>query len=518
MVAHVLRLRFDLLVGAVRGDGRHRARIIAGIALIVAALAAVVVGAARLHGASDLVAQTVTVVAGSALTLGFFAAALVGGADDQLDPRRFAVLGASPGPIAAAILLASVLSVPVLALIVAAVAIGGVWTAHGASVTMTVVGMALGVVTCLLASRIALAIGGLLLRERRSRELSGVFLVALLVVIVPVAVFFASLGGEGAVPPALRDAVDVLALTPLGAAWAVPGASLGGDPVLPLLVAIATVAVLGALWFRLATLLMTTTERPGSGRERAGLGWFALTPSTPAGGTAARSLVYWLRDPRYLVNLVIVPVAAVVVVVPLLVVGVPVAYVALIPAPLMALFFGWLAHNDLAYDSTALWMHVASAMRGVSDRIGRLVPVAVLGVATLAVAVPISVSLHGRWAVLPALAGVCASLFLCGLGLSSISSAAAPYAASRPGDSPFQQPQRTNGGLAQAAVLLGALVLSVPALWFGWLALTLEAGFAWAALWTGLLVGAMVLVAGILIGGRVFDRGGGRLMEFVEST
>lgn len=517
MVAHVLRLRFDLLVGALRGDGRHRARLIVGAIVIVAALAAVVVGAGRLHGASDLVAQTVTVVAGSALVLGFFAAALVGGADDQLDPRRFAILGASPAPIAGAILLASILSVPVLALVVAAVAIGGVWIAHGAPLAAVVAAGVLGVLTCLLASRVALAIGGLLLRERRSRELSGVFVVALLVVIVPVAVFFASLGGEGAVTPELRTAVAVLSLTPLGAAWAIPGAAVDGSVGGPLIVAVVTVAALGALWFRLARALMTTTERPGSGRERAGLGWFALTPSTPAGGTAARSLVYWLRDPRYLMNLVVVPVAAVVVVVPLLVVGVPMAYIALIPAPLMALFFGWLAHNDLAYDSTALWMHVASAMRGTSDRIGRLVPVTLLGVATLAVAVPIAISLHGRWAVLPALAGVCASLFLSGLGLSSIASAAAPYAASRPGDSPFQQPQRTSGGLAQASVLLGALVLSVPALWWGWLALAVDAGYAWAALWTGLAVGVVVLVAGILVGGRVFDRRGGRLMEFVES-
>ena len=54
--------------------------------------------------------------------------------------------------------------------------------------------------------------------------------------------------------------------------------------------------------------LLTTAERPAVARERGGLGWFALTPSTPAGGIAARSLIYWLRDPRYIVNLAIVPV------------------------------------------------------------------------------------------------------------------------------------------------------------------------------------------------------------------
>ena len=43
---------------------------------------------------------------------------------------------------------------------------------------------------------------------------------------------------------------------------------------------------------------------------------------------------------------------------------------------------------------------------------------------------------------LPALAGICLSRFLCGLGLSSIASVVAPYAVSRPGESPFRQPPR----------------------------------------------------------------------------
>ena len=236
------------------------------------------------------------------------------------------------------------------------------------------------------------------------------------------------------------------------------------------------------------------------------------------GGIAARSLLYWLRDPRYVVNLVIVPIAAGVVVAPLLLVGVPVEYVALVPAPLMALFFGWLAHNDLAYDSTALWMHVASAVRGSSDRVGRLVPVLLVGTAALAVSVPLLVSLHGRWMILPAMIGVCASLFLCGLGLSSLSSVVAPYPVSRPGDSPFQQPQRTGGGLAQGVVLVGAIVVSAPALWLGWVALSGDEDAAWAALWTGLATGLVVLVAGVAGGGAYFSRRGGRLMEFAEST
>ncbi|MFT4051606.1 MAG: hypothetical protein QM677_05060 [Microbacterium sp.] len=520
MVAHVLRLRLDLLIGAWRGDARHVARMIGGLALLAAAIFGVFAGGARLRDVSDDVAVAVTVVAGSALTLGFFVAPLVGGMTDQLDPRRFAVLGFSSGRIAGVTLLASVISVQAVALVAIAVATARLWTSHGASLVITAFALVLAVVTCILLAKIALALAlaRLVLRERRSRELSGLFLVAVVAVVVPTAVFLVSLDWNGQVPSALREAVDAIAVTPLGAAWAIPGRSLQGAAAGPIAIALATILGLSLVWVWLVRLLLTTTERPGAGRERAALGWFALTPGTPAGGIAARSLVYWLRDPRYLVNLLIVPIAAVVVVLPLLLVGVPVEYIALVPAPLMALFFGWLAHNDLAYDSTALWMHVASGVRGVSDRVGRLVPVASIGGVVLAVAIPLSVSLHGRWAILPAMSGVCASLFLCGLGLSSLSSAYAPYPVSAPGDSPFQQPQRTTGAFAQSVVLLGAIVLSIPALWDGWLALASEQDPGWVGLWTGSAIGLAVLIVGVIAGGAVFDHRGGRLMEFVEST
>jgi ABC-2 type transport system permease protein len=66
-------------------------------------------------------------------------------------------------------------------------------------------------------------------------------------------------------------------------------------------------------------------------------------------------------------------------------------------------------------------------------------------------------------------------------------------------------------------VMLGAIVLSAPALWWGWLALHGDADAAIMALWGGLAIGVAVLVIGIAIGAAVFERRGGRLMEFAES-
>ena len=116
--------------------------------------------------------------------------------------------------------------------------------------------------------------------------------------------------------------------------------------------------------------------------------------------------------------------------------------------------------------------------------------------------------------------GVCAALFLTGLGLSSISSAVWPYAASRPGESPFQQPPRVGSGSAitQSFVMLGALVLSAPALWWGWVALTTDIEAASMALWGGIAIGLTVLLIGVGVGSLAFRRRSGRLMEFAESN
>lgn len=521
MAAHVLRLRIALLLGTFRGDARHVTRVALGLLLLTVATAAGCWALLSLQGSDTDVAMAVTVLCGSAVTLGFALAPLVASVEDPLDPRRFGLLSLPAGPLAGILTVAGFLSVPVFVLIALAVSAGVVWVDQGASVALTVVSVFLAVITCVLLARVGMALTSLFLRERRSRELSGLFALAILVVIVPVGVFFASLDWRGTVPSQLAEAVSLLTFTPVGAAWALPGAAaMGANLTAPLLVAIATVIVLAGVWVLLVMRLLSTTERPITTRERGGLGWFVVAPGTPGGAIAARSMLYWLRDRRYLANVIVIPIAAVLTTIPLLIVGVEPALVVLIPVPFIALFLGWLPHNDLAYDSTAVWMHIASGVRGLADRFGRLVPVLLIGVPTLAVAIPVAISMHGRWAMLPPMIGVCVALFGAALGLSSIASVVAPYAVSRPGESPFQQPQRngSSGAMAQAVVMLGAIILSAPTLWWAWLALTDDIEAGELALWAGVATGTIVFALGLAIGSAVFRRGGSRIMEFAESS
>lgn len=482
----------------------------------------VCVGIAALGAVSAMAAFVVTVLGGAAVAVGYGLASPVSGTPDQLDPRRFATLGLAPRPLAGAILLAGVISIPMLALAAVTIAVGVMWAERGAGVA-AVVGPALAFATCLLLARVGAAVTSAIGGQRRSRELTGLFILALLVVVVPVGVFFASLDWGDRVPSQLEAAARILSYTPVGAAWALPGAALAGDAVglwVPAAVAVVTVGALVAAWYALVERSLRTIDRPTTGRERGGMGWFAVTPGTPGGAIAARSLTYWLRDRRYGVNILVVPVAALLTTVPLVIAGVPLELVALIPVPIIALFFGWLPHNDVAYDSTAVWLHIASGVRGISDRVGRLVPILLIGLPTFAVAVPLAIAVNGRWAHLPALVGVTASLFLAGLGLSSVASVAAPYAVSRPGDSPFQQPQRTgSAGIAgQALVMVGTLIVSIPTLWWGWLAVTVDPSFGVAALLAGLVTGALVLAIGLAVGSTLFERRSGALMEFVEAV
>ena len=522
MAAHVLRLRLALLVGSLRGGVGHAARVGVGLIVLVAAVIAACWALTSLADGPADVLFVVTVLAGSALTLGFLLAPVIAGGDDPLDPRRFGVLGLGSGALSATLVLAAFISVPILSLIVVSTAGAVAWGEHDVSWPIGVLSVLLGALTCVLFARVCFGLSALFVKERRSRELTGLFGLAIVVIVVPTAVFVASQEWNGQVPDALADAAAVLALTPLGAAWALPGevAAGHGDAGLVFGVAAVTVAALWFAWRWTAGRLLSTTERPVSVRERAGLGWFSLTPGTPTGAIAARSLLYWSRDRRYLVNLVVVPIAAVVTVIPLLIAGVPFEIAVLVPVPFAALFLGWLPHNDLAYDSSAVWMHIAGGVHGVADRVGRLVPVLLLGVPLLAVAVPVAIALHGDWRLLPALAGVSVSLFLSALGLSSIASVVAPYAVSRPGESPFQQPQRTGSGgtIAQALVMIGAIAVTAPVLLWAWEALIDDPEGSATAMWGGIGIGLGVLVVGVAIGAFAFSRRAGRIMEFAEST
>jgi ABC-2 type transport system permease protein len=314
----------------------------------------------------------------------------------------------------------------------------------------------------------------------------------------------------------------VLSWTPIGAVWAVPASVAVGEiqqGLLQLLIAATFAYVLWKLWEMLVSLLLITPERQGSSRSFAGIGWFDHLPASRTGAIAARSLTYWARDPRYRVSLIMVPVVPVLVFVPLYIAGVPVEYLYLLPLPIMCLFLGWSLHNDVAHDNTAFWLHIASGVPGRADRLGRLVPVLIWAVPLIIVGSVVTAWFYGEWLIVGSLIGVSWCLVGAGLGLSSVLSIAFPYAAVRPGDSPFQQPQNTGatGALIQAVSFFASLILAAPVIWMAVMGMMEPGDWEIAALLSGLAIGTVTLLAGVEGGAAVYTRRAPEVLTFAQS-
>lgn len=519
MVAHVLGLRLRLLAGAFR---RSPWQVVGMVLGLLYGLGIAVVAVTALAGLRLLpvdVAGPIVIVIGALIVTGFLLVPLAFGVDDAMDPRRFALFGIENSRLTVSLAVAALLSVPSLVITAVAVAQIVTWTRSPFATVVAMIGAAAIVATCVLGARVTTSIAAFLLSSRRAREFTGLIAVVVLVSLSPVVVLLASIDWARDGLSVLRDIAQTLSWTPLAAAWSAPVDASAGDvgpALLKLLIALATVAVLWYSWAALVRRMLVTPHREAPAKAYHGLGWFGRLPATPAGVIAARSLTYWVRDARYRISLVVIPIVPAITIVPLIVGGVPSHVIWLLPVPLMALFLTWSIHNDVAYDHTAIWMHVAAHTSGRADRIGRVVPVLLVGVPLLTAGAVVCARGFGDMDALPALLGVTGCILLVGLGLSSVMSAAFPYPAVRPGDNPFQQPQSSGGAAAliQGVSFLAIIVLSLPSILFAIAGVYGEGDGEWWALWIGLGIGVVCLVAGVLGGGAIFSRRAPELLAF----
>jgi ABC-2 type transport system permease protein len=518
VVERLLRLKLRLLVASLR---RSPAQVVGLVLALVYALGTIVLVVAGLIALRFLpvdTAATAVVVFGSIVVLLYTLLPLVLGIDDLLDPRSFALFGISTGRLSASLAVASIVGVPGLVITVIALATVTTWTRSPGGALLALVGAALVIVTCLLSSRIATSVAAFLLSSRRARDIAGLLGVLVLVALAPLVAALANVDWRTSALDVLGSIADVAGWTPLGAAWSVPAEAAAGDAaaaVGKLVLALGWVGILALAWRALVGVMLVTPIRQASPRRYAGLGWFDRLPATPVGAIAARSLTYWLRDARYGVSLVVIPIIPIIMVVTLHIAGLPLDALALLPVPIACLFLSWTIHNDVAFDNTAIWLHLAASTRGRDDRWGRVLPVLFVGAPVVVVGSILSAWAFGDWAVLPSLIGVSACVLLTGLGLSSIMSAAFPYPAVRPGESPFSQPNGggSPAGLIQALSFLVIVVLSAPAVVLAALGLTLQPSWhVWSFL-VGVGVGVLVLVFGARVGAGVFDRRGPLLLE-----
>jgi ABC-2 type transport system permease protein len=517
VVAQILRLKLLLLVNSFRRTPWQVVGLVFGLVygLGTAAFLAAMLVALRFFDVE--VARGAVTVFGSITVVVFAVLPLVLGIDDILDPRKFTTFGISNTVLAGSIAVASLLSVPAIVISIIAVAQIATWTRGAEPTALSVIAAVVIVLTCLLSARISTTLAAFLLSSRRSRDISTILGLALLVAGSPLIALLASIDWVHDGLAMLTRIADVVGWTPIGAAWAAPADAAAGyesSAVAKLFIAIGWLLVLALVWRMLVGAVLVTPERQAQAKKYVGLGWFDLLPGTPTGAIAARSLTYWARDARYVTSLVVIPLVPAVMVVALTVAGVPLNVLALLPVPIMCLFLSWSIHNDVSFDNSAVWLHLASSTRGRADRLGRLLPVLVIGVALVAIGSVVSVALFGDWSVLPPLIGVSSSILLIGLGLSSVMSARFPYPAVRPGDSPFSQPQAggSTAGLIQGLSFFGILLLSAPAIVSAVLGLLFGGAWPFVSLVSGVVIGTAALLLGVSIGSRVYDRRGPEIL------
>ncbi|WP_245981764.1 transporter [Frondihabitans australicus] len=490
-----------VIVGAVYGFG------------ILLAIAA---GMVILNSASAHFIRTIEVLAGSATIAGWVVVPLLtSGIDSTLSVARLKVFPLAPDRLLVALAVCGMLGVPGAVTLLAGLTTAISWAHHPGAAIVALFTSTLGVITCVCASRMVESLNTGLAAHRRYREIGGVLILIPLLLLGPIiTVLSRGLTNASRTLPAVAKG---LSWSPLGAAWSVPAEVSTGHPLTALAklaIALATLAAVVLIWRRSLAIALVTTQQPASKTVQAGaIGLFRRFPATPTGAIAARSLTYWMRDPRYSRQLILIPIFPI-----LLYVNSRTTHLeGLIAAsgPIVAVLVSLTIFADLSYDSTAFAAHVSAGVRGTADRAGRVIAVASFAV-PIVIGITIgSVALMGTWEALPGVLGLSLGILLSGFGLSSVSSARIVLPVPSPGDSPFAA--KTGAGFTTAVTTFATwgllALLSLPEIVLASVSGALQSlPLGWVTLVVGLGLGASLLAAGVRIGGRELEARGPELL------
>ncbi|WP_219948548.1 hypothetical protein [Salinibacterium sp. M195] len=310
MVAHLVTLRFRLLLNGLSRSPWQAVAVILGTVYALFLLLLAIVGLFSLSFATDQVGRTVSVLGGAVLVLGWTLLPLLSsGIDETVEPSKLATFPIPINTLVLALAVSGLLGVPGIITTLVTFATGLLWWQTPLIAVVAIVCGAVGAATCIVGSRMLAAMTVRISSGRRAREAKTVLVLIPLILLGPAILGLSTVFREmSGVFPTIAA---IVAWTPLGAIWAVPGdLALGnsGQAALHALIGIATLAISVLLW---RWALDRALERPGHSRggngTKRGLGWFAIFPGTPSGAVAARALTYWIRDPRYTQSLISVP-------------------------------------------------------------------------------------------------------------------------------------------------------------------------------------------------------------------
>ncbi|MBG6101317.1 ABC-2 type transport system permease protein [Micromonospora vinacea] len=324
---HFVRLKLRVMGNNFRGQGWRIAMFVGGalLGLWFAAAGFFLFAAPGLSG-DGRYAVLIAAAGGGLLVLGWLFLPLVFfGVDETLDPARFALLPLPRRTLVTGLFVAALISVPVLAVLIASFGLVlTAWSLGGwAAGLVAVVGVLTGILLCVAASRAVTSAFATMLRSRRVRDLAAVLLAVTAALLGPLQVF-----GLAALREAdwtrLTGAATVIGWTPLGAPWTV-GIDVAQGRVwaapVKLLITVVALGALLAWWSRSIESAMVGAASAGKAPVRRGVTGGAVAQLFPRvaswagrdrfGALVAREARYWWRDARRRANLITIAVVGI---------------------------------------------------------------------------------------------------------------------------------------------------------------------------------------------------------------
>ncbi|QIM16862.1 transporter [Leucobacter insecticola] len=508
----LVRLRFAVMRNVLRRHPWQMVGAIIGAVYGLGVLVSVALGLIGLSFADPEIVTTVLVLGGAALVLGWMVGPIfASGMDRTLDPEKLVVLPISPSVRLAGLAAASLAGIPGIVTLLVAAMTAVAWIRSPLAAVAAIAALVLAplaAITCVLACQLVISAMSRVAASRRFREVIWGVLLLMLVLLGPIMSGVTS--GVMSLVESLPAIAEAVSWSPLGAVWAVPAELAAGDwlpAILKLVIAVATVVLLGWGWRAISQATVGVVGAGSRAKASAGTGWFGRFPDTPRGAIAARTLTYWLRDPRYLQSLIVVLVMPVV----FGFVAVNSATPILLPGStvMVAVLLSLSTFTDVSYDGTAFSTHLLRGVRGIDDRLGRIWSNALLAVPLILLVAVATTAIVGRFDQLPTLLGLTASVTLGGFGVASVCSALFVMPVPQSGESPFiSKPGAGMLSMVGMAGSYGSLtVLSLPAIGFSIAAgITGEAWLAWTTLAVGVITGAVVFTIGVRWGAAIYDR------------
>lgn len=552
MVGHLVSLKWKYV------QASFRRSVWAVIGLVIAAVYAVLallglaVGYLAAAFEAPETGPLIALLAGSVLAIGWAIVPIFfSGLDGTLDESRFVLFPIEPATLQKGQFLGGFVGIPGVASVLA-VLLGLI--AYGSQPLLLIVYLVcavLGLANLMVWARLANRLGIMLSANPRVAN----------VLMIVAAVLMMSLGfiSGGTATYLMRhwDALlpflPWLGVTPFGSAYAVPYWLAAGNVPAALGCLVLTLGYLAGGWWLWGKNLARSMANVGGSAHHASaaevaagdLGLFARFPATPRGAVAARTLHSLLKDNR----LQMLTVTTVMMYL-LLAVGFPLFMSAtggsiqgkigfgpnpeqatqVVNSGVMQLFGFWIYFCTVftgyymcylvSYDNTAFSLHVLSPLRGIDDRIGRLWGYSILVAPIVVLMVLVASAVNGHLELFPVVLMHQLGVFAAAAGMGCVLDTFITPPVAPPGANPFKNPKNNEGMgkqlllmLSMAVVMLSALPGGISVIVYVFLTqnlLTLVIGGA-----LQLIIGAGLLVGGVVWGGRRFDRMSPRMLERV---